>query len=344
MYYDYQYSIFDALNWMIQTGGNINFWLQTRVTTDPYTSVEEQKKVLGKFIDAKGLMDNASKMFKEVDPVSMPKFFIGSTEWEVDTVTDIYESVEGYVKDRTGNTDMLGGIYYGKEDPETNVERAKALSEYIKAKGSDKQLIWIPYMNYDENGNNTSIANIEEMIDKGFFDTVIIQPGVFYSSFDEKLANQRFQDVASIINYSKGKTTKVGMELEFDMGLITGRTETDNENYITELSVTPEQKQQLFKMYLDAVKDYIGTDPVGIYSGGPNEQGYSNILGNSNKHNNGNHKPYINAPEGVNIQDDLEPYNGKAYDEFPGAYSGNLIYDINSYLFKQTNVFPGFLQ
>ncbi len=79
--------------------------------------------------------------------------------------------------------------------------------------------------------------------------------------------------------------------------------------------------------YLEYVKPLMGTDiPVGIYSGGPNEQGYSNIYTNQNLHNTGNHR----------VQDSKQEYsfmNKMPYNEFPYAYNGNLIYDINNYLF-----------
>jgi hypothetical protein len=73
---------------------------------------------------------------------------------------------------------------------------------------------------------------------------------------------------------------------------------------------------------------------IGIYSGGPNEQGYNNIMGNQNTHNNGNHIPFFD-----NMGEDSRYSSGVHYSDFPNfmgsePYPGNLIYDINNFLFR----------
>ena len=69
--------------------------------------------------------------------------------------------------------------------------------------------------------------------------------------------------------------------------------------------------------------------PIGVYSGGPNEQGYRDIRNNTNTHNSGNHIPYW---EGI---DETAYATRVHYNHFPNAYPyGNLIYDINDYIYN----------
>ena len=117
--------------------------------------------------------------------------------------------------------------------------------------------------------------------------------------------------------------TKVGLQFEFDMGLVTGRTTGT-------ISSDPTEKKRMFNMYLQEMYWYVDAGiPIGIYSGGPNEQGYSNIHDNRNIHNFGNHLPYPTESSNPFF------YEGLSYDKYPGAYKGgNLIYDINRFLFN----------
>ena len=75
--------------------------------------------------------------------------------------------------------------------------------------------------------------------------------------------------------------------------------------------------------YIDEIIPRIGEIPIGIYSGGPNEQGYNNIELNCNTHNNKNHLPYIPKVTGFKT--------GSSYSEL---YEGNLIYEMNSIIFS----------
>lgn len=103
--------------------------------------------------------------------------------------------------------------------------------------------------------------------------------------------------------------TKVGMQIEFDMGLVTGRNDASN-------TATFLQKRQFFEAYLKKVETLKANGiPISVYSGGSNEQGYGNIYGNDNTHNNGNNMTYDQSPSGTR------------YSDFPDAYTGgNLIY------------------
>jgi len=111
--------------------------------------------------------------------------------------------------------------------------------------------------------------------------------------------------------------TKVGMQIEFDMGLVTGRNDASN-------TATFLQKRQFFEAYLKKVETLKANGiPISVYSGGSNEQGYGNIYGNDNTHNNGNNMTYDQSPSGTR------------YSDFPDAYTGgNLIYDINDYIYN----------
>ena len=78
---------------------------------------------------------------------------------------------------------------------------------------------------------------------------------------------------------------------------------------------------------MDIVKRLPSDTPIGVYSGGPNEQGYQNPFKNVNRHNTGNYR----------VQDSWRNYqvgNGKSFDSFPGAYGRNFIYEMNDYIYR----------
>ena len=283
--------------------------------------------------------------------VEMPNFFVGSTEYSGSSGLDIYDRIKKILHENKKSASMITGIYFGKEDPiisswgelqggnDARIQEARAFANSVHEKGLD--LIWIPY--------HSDIQTLEDILDVAelnIFDAIMIQPGVYFSGAAANEEQQPTADIytpwlnelkTSVQNYNQNAgRTKVGVEFEFDMGMVTGRMNTNDTNLTILNKATSETKRMYFKLYLSYFYDFIGSDiPVGIYSGGPNEQGYNNVFHNSNTHNVGNHKPYR---EGF-VYEDFWPYNNQPYDSYlyPDRYNGNLIYDINRYLFNKKN-------
>ena len=125
------------------------------------------------------------------------------------------------------------------------------------------------------------------------------------------------------------------------MGLVTGRIRSSAPDKLLGVDrAYPHEKRAWFNIYLQEYMKYLKpgtkeyrTIPIGIYSGGPNEQGYNNIFGNSNTHNLGNHVPALDDITNDFSSINLGKHNHIPYDQFPWRYNGgNLIYDINRYL------------
>lgn len=134
-------------------------------------------------------------------------------------------------------------------------------------------------------------------------------------------------------DWGEDGSKRVGIEMEFDMGLLTGRKQAEHKDENRNMTYKlrdAKSKKDTFGLYLDKfveLKD-LGI-PIGVYSGGPNEQGYRDIWNNINTHNSGNHIPYW---EGI---DETAYETGVHYNHFPNAYQGgNLIYDINNFIYN----------
>ena len=318
MYDDYQFSIFDAMNWLLQSGGSGNFILQTRVTEERYQASNMQKELIGDFLDARTFLRAANI----IDEETTPQLYIGSTETSGSSAVWIYQDImgTGWVPD-----DIIGGIYYGHEDAEgeKGLQAMRQVSNFTHEQG--KKLIWIPYVTRERPAEDlVAYANEKDWYGNPLFDIIIIQPGGFYGGV---LMDQVFAEVKKY-NANPTSTTKVGFEMEFDMGLVTGRADISDQKYMD-----PARKREVFRAYIDNYNDLIKdfpNMPIGVYSGGPNEQGYRNIRGNTNTHNSGNHIPY-----GDGIIADWYAY-GVPYNAFPDQYTykgGNLMYDINEYIY-----------
>ena len=314
MYDDYQFSIFDAMNWLLQSGGSGNFILQTRVTEEWYQASNMQKELIGDFLDARTFLRAANI----IDEETTPQLYIGSTETSGNSTVWIYQDImgTGWVPD-----DIIGGIYYGHED-DTGLQAMKEVSNFAYEKG--KKLIWIPYVTETRSAYDlTEYATIQNFYGKPIFDVIIIQPGGFYGG---DFMDQVF-DAVREYNEAPTSATRIGMEMEFDMGLVTGRQDAD-------ISMDPARKRAVFRAYIDNYNNLIQKHPnvpIGVYSGGPNEQGYRNIRSNTGTHNSGNHIPY-----GDGIIADWYAY-GVPYSAFPDQYTykgGNLMYDINEYIYN----------
>ena len=330
MYDNYTYTVFDALTWLIQTEGKINFVLQTRITEIPNEAYIEMVKVIRAFGCAYNYMNNANYN------ITSPKFYIGSTGNSSGTITSIYQSVISSLT--TNEKAMIGGVYFGSENPpysdDSYQDIVNAFTNNVlpilnsNNPHSGLKAVWIPFI-HPENvhplADQFEYLNLFKTNSPSNKIVVAIQPGTFYYNVSESEANQRMNKIYD----SRGQNT--GFELEFDMGLLTGRRDGVDDK-TGKYTLTAFKKAELLKQYFSELNNtyFDNNYPIAIYSGGPNEHGYRNISQNLNLHNNGNHIPYhlgsIN-----NKWQHKEPYNSTIFQKH---YSGNLIYDINSYIFN----------
>mgnify|MGYP004531596465 CR=1 FL=1 len=359
-YSNYSFTELDALNWLIQTGGKTNFVLQYRDAQnmkdsdnniDNWKIKDEsaawQADVIHKFINvAERLNDYGLE-------IELPKFYVGAAEnYPISLISLKKDSATGdYVYDPNGHPgiyeqvlermesrkDVIAGAYYGEDG--VDVEYAKGVSNWIHNKDGG-QLLWIPFfrLRYEDDQGDVNADKFFERVEKimnendyssrPLFNTVIFQPGTFFFEGTKGLSRNEFIKLAykvcnwNACNPNSGGVAQrtMGIEMEFDMSAITGR---DDENY----SVRNVEKHKKIMEYLDILKYLPASTPIGVYSGGPSEQGYKNPYLNSNLHNTGNYR----------VQDSWRSYtvgNGVAYNDFPGAYNGNFIYEMNDYIYR----------
>ena len=324
-YSGYGFSVMDALQWLIQTGGDISFALQIRDTAllqdkkgQVQAAVEGQWGIIQQFISAKELLSKCGHQVK------WPGFIVGTPEENVKVSSygaqgaiEIYEGLinklvsAGCSGSEAGK--IIKGIYFGSETAKSDANMIKEIREFIVSKGG--KLFWIPYFMTRED-----LGQIEKTAVS--FDKVILQPSTFYSkdvyyegrnadgSYKSKREDRlKWKDIFDMVATD---ANKYGIELEFDMGLVTGRGDRKP-------SMTPADKREAFIEYINHIIPHIGEFPIGIYSGGPNEQGYNNILVNNNLHNDENHVPTV-AGFGTGSN-------------YSSLYGGNLIHEINGILF-----------
>ncbi len=257
-----------------------------------------------------------------------------------------------------GNRDVVAGVYFGednlyddgfsradiKEDENdyTGLKRLGCISKVVHEDYGIK-LLYMPF--YQINGDDDAVdyfnrvstaANKKHECQWGYralIDTSVFQPGTYYFEKGKGLDKNGMYELASCINgwnrlqrenaNSQKTSTEMGFELEFDMGLVLGR---DDENY----EVRSDEKRRKLKEYLQIAEGMLKADPstpIGIYSGGPNEQGFANPIRNSNTHNTGNYR----------VQDSWRSYtkdNGRPFDLGNDAFPGNVIYLISDYIYR----------
>ena len=337
-YSGYTFCATDAIQWLIQTGGNLSIALQIRDTvklTDCERQIQAaingQWAIIQQFLQAKDMLEQCG--YKKV---KMPYFYIGTPE---ENVKITYYGTEGMIAIYNGIVDkldkagyqgdkikeMIGGMYFGSETAKGDIDSKFDFNKIkISMKKQEGKFLWIPYFTTRE-----ELETIRKTA--AYFDKVILQPTTFYVMDKYYLRKEKdvgyvgnlgdgekWNDILNFINQAEAENKekdKFGIELEFDMGLLTGRGDR-------EPPMTPGCKSKAFKTYIDKIIPYIGKIPIGIYSGGPNEQGYNNIVQNNNLHNNENHLPYEPVVEGFGT--------GSSYSDL---YKGNLIYNINKILF-----------
>ena len=363
-YNNYSFTEMDAMNWLIQTGGKTNFVLQYRDAQnmrdsennfDDWKVKDEsaawQIDVIHKFINA------AERLNDYGLEVELPKFYVGAAENYPRTLVSLKMDLKNgkYVHDPDGHPGIyeqvlenlgsyrgaVAGVYYGEDG--VDEEYAQGVSSWVHNEQGG-QLLWIPFFRLGGGDNQgdvnadgffTRVENVAEKCDylgRPLFNTVIFQPGTFFYEDTKGLNRNEFMKLAykvsewnawnSNLGLNSNDVTrcKMGIEMEFDMSAITGR---DDEDY----SVRNTEKHKKILDSLDIVKRLPSDTPIGVYSGGPNEQGYQNPFKNVNRHNTGNYR----------VQDSWRNYqvgNGKSFDSFPGAYGRNFIYEMNDYIYR----------
>ena len=265
---------------------------------------------------------------------------------------------------KINDIDMLGGLYFGREDPNNlyndtvnhkgDLMYQTMLATSKLAHENEGSIVWIPFITSAEEYTNVGmIANHATYLDangiiQNLMDVVILQPGYFYPEIgayqSEEYFAQKMQDIYDSVLYQRvimngeevgGKsiysTTRIGVEFEADLGMLTGRAFSKEGEYSYRDS-NAETKIRNFSEYIrkyyDLVKGNVDGNqkPYAIYAGGPNEMDLSNPSGPNTRIHGKNHPTYY-ANWGREY-----PGNGMAYNQFSAyggpSYGGNLMYDV----------------
>ena len=302
MYDNYEFTIADAKNWLLQTGGDINFVLQMRHPTDfAYDNIElsaeMQYNIILHFLEAQKAL--AQDGFHALTP----RFFIGSLETEPKTNKEhtgaaIYKLVSQKLIAQGYKTDMIAGMYIGEDSIAPNEVLVNAsLREactYMHRLG--KKVIWIPYSieGNVEKYKETLLADVDND-GRVAYDIVLMQYCTFYwlTGPAEQAAQETAERIHRLLHIKRDLEPwlaehhiTLGIHMEFDMGLSIGRT-------TQHLNMPAETKRDIFKTCLELILPEAEKGmALGLYSGGPNEQGYNDITVNRNTHNIGYYIPY----------------------------------------------------
>ena len=394
-----QYSAADIAELLKLTGGNVNIVLSVRDldykmnVPDPVSGIiAEDWQAQGAEIDAK-LKEDYNKiisMFVEAagETGVIPQFFLGSPHLTTapngsDQVytgfIDQYgETVRKLLNEISygGDTSMVAGIYFGKEDPvplRNDVGNGIGdFTYYLFEKVSrtthsmGKSLLWIPYFTNDTEFSNVAyISNYGYYTDetgnrRSYIDVLLLQPGYFYSEIgayqDEAYFDKKMQDIFYSVLYQRGivngqevrgetpddfiSTTRIGVQIEYDMSLITGRFSPTHDISRDQNSL---QKRLRFAEYINRYYPLVtgavdgNKKPFGLHIGGPNEADFSHPNGPNTRFHGSNHLTYYTSiDKAADYNRIIDPEMreesgyGVRYNEFYGApaYSGNLIMDI----------------
>ena len=259
---------------------------------------------------------------------------------------------------------MIGGLYFGREDPnnlyndtvnnkgDLMYQTMLGISQTAHENGGS--VVWIPFItNQEEYYNVGLVANHATYNDENgrlqnLMDVVILQPGYFYPEIgayqSEEYFAQKMQDIYDSVLYQKvimngeevgGKsiysTTRIGVEFEADLGMLTGRALSKEGGYSSRDS-NAETKIRNFSVYISKYYDLVqgkvdgNRKPYAIYAGGPNELNLSNPSSPNTRIHGKNHPTYY-ANWGTEYAG-----NGIAYNQFSAyggpLYGGNLMYDV----------------
>ena len=365
-YINSSYTYEDMLALMTATGGNVNIVLQVRdAEYIEYDNSNNQQIKENMINDYAYLIKLAQRVIEEHPELSMPSFFLGTPEFSPTTDTSgdyatlVKDMVDGVVN-KLGDDTIIGGLYYGRENPDdittdtVSYSFMSKVSKYVHDDGGD--LILIPYFTNEQEFTNVGYTinhgkYIDENGDHDLFDVAILQPGYYYSEIGVEQTDyfdQKLTDIYNSVLYRRvivnneevggAKTTNtiVGVEFEVDIGLVTGRWHNNGNNNGGPRGTLPEEKRARFAEYINRFYPLV-TGQVdgyrrafGIYAGGPNEMNLRNSSAFSNKVIGSNFDSVYFVPGDI---DTNQPYNGLRFDEF-SRYHGNIIFDILNGLFK----------
>ncbi|MCI5892149.1 MAG: hypothetical protein MRZ66_01920 [Clostridiales bacterium] len=356
-YINTEYTYDDMLELLKTSGGNINIVLQVRDlaygnednSIIGYTMCNEYSYIIGL----------AQKVIEKNSNISMPSFFLGSPEFELGAgdsleYSELMKSIVDAVVNKVGDDSLLGGIYYGREDPDDIINDTLSygymsnMSNYVHSEDGD--LIWIPYFT-----NETEFTNVGYVVNHGkysvgnnsydLFDVAILQPGYYYPEVGNDQAEyfpQKLLDIYNSVLYREiivnneavgGKrttNTKIGVEFEFDIGLSTGRWHSNIDNTGTARGTLPAQKRSNFATYINMFYPLISGQVdgykrvYGIYAGGPNEMNLRVPKGINERYIGSNFNNVYIAENDMNKNSKFKEERIKEL----SSYDGNFIYDI----------------
>ena len=327
-------------------------------------------KVIKLFMEAAGDDGVVPQFF-----LGSPHYSMGEKPIDNDTFVALYSNmmsdvITGVQEQLGDNTSMIAGIYFGREDPNNlyddkvnntgNLMYRSMLAMSKMAHENGGSIVWIPFItSEDEYSNVGLVANHATYNDENgrlqnLMDVVILQPGYFYPEIgayqSEEYFAQKMQDIYDSVLYQKvimngeevgGKsiysTTRIGVEFEADLGMLTGRALSKEGGYSSRDS-NAETKIRNFSVYISKYYDLVqgkvdgNRKPYAIYAGGPNEMNLSNPSSPNTRVHGKNHPTYY-ANWGTEYAG-----NGIAYNQFSAyggpSYGGNLMYDVLNGLIK----------
>ncbi len=172
----------------------------------------------------------------------------------------------------------IAGFYFGQEGldsyytpfntsvPGSNFNNPvvmcmKSCSDYVRTT-MQKQFLWIPYYRSDNAGDcQTRVGCIANLTNN--FNYVILQPGYYFYpelgvtnvNLVQKCVGQQMCYLTNgiIVGGKKTSSTVIGAEMEIDN------------------SITNAQYLNRYNTYVSALKQFVGTYPVGFYCGAPDE-------------------------------------------------------------------------
>lgn len=301
-------------------------------------------------------------------PADFPKIWIGTPHFSGNNINawpsyQQTESIRMYVDELTVGVyeDVVNyrdpahfaGVYMGREaafryeDNNIWTWLPRSVSEAVH-KRLGRQVLWMPFTqgSYDELTRIGSSVNYgRDYADFDLFDMVTIQPNYFYwevspsvspANYKSLMENEIYRSVTSQkVEGAGGKTTMtdIGFMIEYDSSVFAGRW-ADTYTY-------PKDKVQRLAENIACYRPLIRKGySYGIYSGGPNEQGYTSEMlnaHNTNVHSNTNFSTILRKEgDRVHFSDFYEALNTPAYRNYrSGPYTGNLIYGITKAILYQ---------
>lgn len=235
--------------------GNVDYWKINEECSKSYISR------INTFILAEKLLKSNGYN------IASPRFYIGAAENKPETLIGHKATFNdaGYLVKTEDNTydgkglgiyqqvisglgvnkNYVAGAYYGEDINPYNSDNKKNTAEFERVRLITKTVhelggktLFIPFYAVSDRNYKNFIDKIKTICKNSnnsiletqpFFDTIIIQPGnFFYENSPTKEDVLSLADTINEFNTNGEYNTKFGLELEFDMGLVTGRS---GENY-----------------------------------------------------------------------------------------------------------------